>query len=374
MATTRDYYEVLEVKRTASSEEIKTSFRKLAMKYHPDKNPGDSVAEARFRELNEAYAVLSDPTKRNQYDTYGAVPGMSGGGPAGFAEAFAGAGFGDIFDMFFGGQGGGRVRTGPRRGADLRFGLRLTFEEAVFGAQKEIEVPRHDTCATCSGSGAAPGTSPVTCSECNGQGQVQRMSRSIFGQVVNVATCPRCQGAGEVVETPCTTCNGSGRTEVRKKLQVRVPAGVDDGDQVRLPNEGEVGTRGGGHGDLYVAISVSPHAELRRHGRDIYFDLGVGFAQAALGDNIQVPTVDGPVQLTVPAGTQYGTQLRLQGRGVPHVRTGRRGDQIVLVHVVTPTKLTADQRRALNELGGVTGQPTQAPKNLLDRLRDSLGI
>jgi molecular chaperone DnaJ len=370
MATTRDYYEILEVQRGASGEDIKRSFRKLAMQYHPDRNPGDAVAEARFRELNEAYAVLSDPSKRNQYDTFGRV----GGGAGGFAEAFAGSGFGDIFDMFFGAQGGGRPRTGPRRGSDLRFGLRLTFEEAVFGVEKEIEVPRHDTCATCSGSGAAAGSSPVRCPECDGRGQVQRMQRSIFGQVVNVATCPRCQGEGEVVESPCATCRGTGRTEVRKKLSVKVPGGVDEGDQVRLPNEGEVGTRGGGHGDLYVAVSVAPHPELRRHGRDIYYDLGVGFAQAALGDSIEIPTVDGKVQLEVPAGTQYGTQLRLQGRGVPHVRTGRRGDQIVVVHVITPTKLTAEQRKSMQNLGGVTGQPTAAPKNLLDRLRDSLGI
>ena len=370
MATTRDYYDILEVQRGASAEEIKRSYRKLAMQYHPDRNPGNATADAQFRELNEAYGVLSDPGKRNQYDTFG----RAGGGAAGFADAFSGAGFGDIFDMFFGNQGGTRARTGPRRGNDLRYSLRLTFKEAVFGVQKDIDVPRHDSCATCSGSGAAPGSSPLRCPECNGQGQVRRMSRSIFGQVVNVITCPRCQGEGEVVESPCTTCRGSGRTEVRKRLRVNVPAGVDDGDQVRLNNEGEVGNRGGGHGDLYVAITVEPYPELRRNGRDVYFDLGVSFAQAALGDTIEVPTVDGPVQLEVPGGTQYGTQLRLQGRGVPHVRTGRRGDQIVLVHVVTPTKLTGDQRKALDQLGGVTGKPTPAPKNLLDRLRDSLGI
>ncbi len=369
MATTGDYYDILEVERGASPEEIKRSFRKLAMRYHPDKNPGDATAEARFKEVNEAYAVLSDPGKRSQYDTFGRV-----GGAGGFADAFAGAGFGDIFDMFFGGQGGVRARNGPRRGSDLRLGLRLTFEEAVFGVQKEIEVPRHDACATCNGSGAAPGSSPVRCPECNGQGQVRRMARSIFGQVVNVATCPRCRGEGQVVEYPCATCQGSGRTEVRKELMVSVPAGVDEGDQVRLPNEGEAGPRGGGHGDLYVAISVQPHAELRRNGRDVYYDLGVSFAQAALGDTIKVPTVEGAVALEVPAGTQYGTQLRLQGRGVPHVRTGRRGDQIVIVHVITPTKLTGEQRRAMDQLGGVTGQPTRPPKNLLDRLRDSLGI
>ena len=369
MATTRDYYDILEVERGASQDEIKKSFRRLAMQYHPDRNPGDTAAEAQFRELAEAYEVLSDPGKRSQYDTYGRV-----GGAGGFAETFAGAGFGDLFDMFFGGQGGGRVRTGPRRGSDLRYGLTLTFEEAVFGTEKDIDVPRQESCATCSGSGAAPGTSPIRCPDCNGAGQVRHMARSVFGQVVNVTTCPRCRGEGEVVETPCATCRGVGLTDARKMLRVSVPAGVDDGDQIRLPGEGQAGARGGPHGDLYVALNVHPHAELRRSGTDLFYDLGVAFSQAALGDTIQVPTVDGPVQLEVPAGTQYGTKLRLQGRGVPHVRTGRRGDQIVLVHVITPTKLTAEQRQALDLLGGRTGQPASTPKNLLDKLRDSLGI
>ncbi|MEA2646886.1 MAG: molecular chaperone DnaJ [Chloroflexota bacterium] len=371
MATTRDYYDLLEVERGASQEEIKKSFRKLAMRYHPDRNPGDDAAEAHFKELNEAYEVLSDPGKRSQYDTYGRVAGRGGGG---FEQAFAGAGFGDIFDMFFGGQGGGRQRTGPRRGSDLRYGLQLDFEEAVFGVEKEIDVPRLDTCTVCSGSGAAAGKSPVRCPDCNGSGQVRRVSQSIFGQVVNVAACPRCRGEGEVIEDPCPTCHGRGRLEVSKKLRVRVPPGVDDGDQVRLTGEGEAGLKGGGYGDLYVAMDVRPHPVLRRSGRDVYYDLGVSFPQAALGDSIEVPTVDGPVKLDIPAGTQYGTKLRLQGRGIPHVRTGRRGDQIVVVHVITPTKLSGPERKALESLTGRDGLPTEAPKGLLDRLRDSLGI
>jgi molecular chaperone DnaJ len=372
MATTRDYYDILEVSRGASQEEVKKSFRKLAMRYHPDRNPGDAAAEAQFRELNEAYEVLSDPGKRSQYDTFGRVGGR--GGPADFGQAFAGAGFGDIFDAFFGGQVGGRQRTGPRRGSDLRYMLQLEFEEAVFGVEKEIDVPRLDTCSACQGNGAAPGKSPVRCTDCNGSGQVRRVSQSIFGQVVNVAACPRCRGEGEIIEEPCPTCRGRGRTETSKKLRVRVPPGVDEGDQVRLTGEGEAGSRGGPYGDLYVAMTVRPHSVLRRAGRDIYFDLGVSFPQAALGDSIEVPTVEGTVQLEVPAGTQYGTKLRLQGRGVPHVRTGRRGDQIVIVHVITPTKLTGEERKALESLNGQTGQPTLAPKNLLDKLRDSLGI
>ena len=369
MATTRDYYEVLEVERGASQEEIKRSFRKLAMKYHPDRNPGDDAAERSFKELNEAYEVLSDPDKRNQYDTYGRV-----GGAGGFGDTFAGAGFGDLFDMFFGGQGGGRQRGGPRRGGDLRYGLALKFEEAVFGVEKEIQVPRRDVCTVCSGSGAEPGTTPTTCPDCGGQGQVRRVAQSVFGQVVNVVTCPRCRGEGELIEHPCATCHGSGRVQSSKSVKVTIPAGVDDADQIRLSGEGEAGTRGGGYGDLYVAMTVDQHPVLRRQGRDIYYDLGVNFTQAALGDSIEVPTVDGPVKLDVPAGTQYGTRLRLGGRGVPHVRSGKRGDEIVIVHVITPTKLTAEQKKALEGLGEKTGLPTEAPRNVFDRLRDSLGI
>ena len=373
MATTRDYYVILEVSRAAGPEEIKKSFRKLAMKWHPDRNPGSAEAESRFKEISEAYEVLSDPAKRQQYDTFGAVPGMGGGGgfPAG---GFQTAGFGDIFDMFFGGQGRGAARAGPRRGSDLRYMLELEFNEAVFGIDKEIDVPRQDTCGTCTGSGSEPGKGLSRCTVCGGAGQVRRVSQSLFGQVVNVATCPRCRGEGEMVEFPCPTCHGAGRLQTTKRLRVKVPAGVDEGDQVRLTGEGEAGIKGGGYGDLYVAMTLRPHPELRRNGRDIYYDLGVGYSQAALGDSIEVPTVDGSVKLEVPAGTQYGTKLRIQGHGVPHVRTGRRGDQIVVVHVITPTRLNADQRKALEVLGGRTGLPTAAPKGIFDRLRDSLGI
>jgi molecular chaperone DnaJ len=367
MAATRDYYEVLGVARGASQDEVKKAFRKLAMEHHPDRNHGDAEAEARFKEINEAYAVLSDPEKRSQYDTYGRVGGIPG------FEGFGGAsGFGDLFDMFFGGQA--RRPAGPRRGPDLRYRLDLDFREAVFGVEKEIEIPRQETCATCSGSGAEPGTSPTRCPECNGAGQVRRAAQSILGQVVQIVPCPTCRGEGEVIQTPCHTCRGSGLTQSVRRLRVQVPAGIDDGDQIRLPGEGGAGAKGGGHGDLYVAVRVAPDPVLRRSGRDVYYDLGVSFSQAALGDTIEVPTVDGPAPLEVPAGTQYGTKLRLAGRGIPHVRGGRRGDQIVIVHVITPTKLTAEQRAALEALGGRTGEAVAAPKNLLDRLRDSLGI
>jgi molecular chaperone DnaJ len=368
VAVTRDYYEVLGVERSASEDQIKRAYRKLAMEHHPDRNPGNADAEARFREVSEAYAVLSDPEKRSQFDTYGRVGGMGG-----FGDAFAGTGFGDIFDMFFG-ERPGRRPAGPRRGPDLRAGLVVDFEEAVFGAEKEMDVPRWEHCRTCDGSGAAAGSQPVRCSDCGGSGQVRRVSQSIFGQVVNVATCPRCRGEGEIVETPCATCGGGGRVQATKTLRVNVPAGVDDGDQIRLSGEGEAGVKGGGYGDLYVVIQVRPHPVLRRAGRDIYYDLGVSFAQAALGDTIEVPTVDGPLKLDVPAGTQYGTRLRLPGRGVPHVRTGRRGDEIVIVHIITPTKLTPEQRQAIDTLGGRTGKPAEPPRGFFDRLRESLGL
>jgi len=368
VALTRDYYEVLGLGRNASDDEIKRAYRKLAMEHHPDRNPGNADAEVRFREVNEAYAVLSDPEKRNQYDTFGRV-----GGFPGFGDAFAG-GFGDIFDMFFGAERVGRRPAGPRRGPDVRTSIVLDFEEAVFGTEKEINVPRWEHCRTCDGSGAAPGNRPVSCPECGGRGQVRRVAQSIFGQVVNVTACPRCRGEGEIVETPCETCHGEGRVQASKSLRVKVPAGVDDGDQVRLSGEGEAGIKGGGYGDLYVVVQVRPHPVLRRAGRDIYYDLGISFSQAALGDSIEVPTVDGPVKLDVPPGTQYGTRLRLAGRGVPHVRSGRRGDQIVIVHIITPTKLTPEQRKALESIGGRTGQPLQPPRGFFDRLRDSLGI
>jgi molecular chaperone DnaJ len=369
VATTRDYYDVLGVRRGASQDDIKRAFRQLAMQNHPDRNPGDNAAEARFKEINEAYAVLSDPGKREQYDTFGRVPGAGG-----FGDAFGGGGFGDIFDMFFGAQMGTRRGAGPRRGADLRYDLELALEDAVYGLEKDIDVTRQDTCPACKGSGAAAGTSPVRCRECGGQGQVRRVSQSFLGQIVNVVTCPACRGSGEQIDSPCSSCGGGGRVRQSKQLRVKVPAGVDDGDQIRLGNEGEAGIHGGSHGDLYVAIHVRAHPMLRRNGRDLYFDLGINFAQAALGDSIEVPTIDGPEKVEIPPGTQYGTRLRLQGRGVPHIRTGRRGDQIVVTHIVTPTKLTGEQRKALETLGGRTGQPTEAPKNLLDRLRDSLGL
>jgi len=369
MAIKRDYYEVLGVSRTASAEELKRAYRKLALQYHPDRNPNDPQAESRFKEINEAYEVLSDQSKRQRYDTFGhSAQGMPG---------FDGAGFGginDIFDMFFGAAAGGRTRTGPRRGSDLRLDLRLTFEEAVFGVERELTIPRAEACGACQGSGAEAGTSPQTCPQCRGSGQVRRATQSIFGQIVNVASCPRCNGEGKVIERPCKTCGGSGHRPGEKKVRVNIPAGVDSGSQIRLTGEGEVGPRGGAPGDLYIVIQVKAHSVLKRQGTDVIYELPLSVAQAALGDTVEIPTVDGPEKIEIAPGTQYGKTIRINGRGVPHVRSGRRGDQLVYVRVVIPTNLTEEQRQALQQLGGISGKPQHIEKGFFDKFKHAIGL
>jgi len=369
----RDYYEVLGVSRGASAEEMKKAYRKLAMQYHPDRNQGDKQAEERFKEIGEAYAVLSDPEKRQRYDAFGhAGDQMPDFGGFSFESAF------DLFDMFFGGgRGGGRgrSRTGPQRGSDLRMNLEITFEEAVHGATRTIEVPRADTCPECSGSGSEPGHSPVTCPQCNGTGQVRRAVQSIFGQVVNVTACSRCHGEGRIVEHPCPRCRGAGRVESRKTLEVSVPAGVDEDMQVRVAGEGEAGPRGGPSGDLYLAFRIKPHAHLERRGLDVIYELPVTIPQAVLGDRITVPTVDGEHTVELQAGTQNGKVIKISGFGVPHVRTGRRGDQLCVVRVVVPSHLDGHERRLYEELGslgGREGRPAEVRKGFFDHLRDAL--
>jgi molecular chaperone DnaJ len=371
MAIKRDYYEVLGVSRTASAEELKRAYRKLALQFHPDRNPNDPQAEARFKEINEAYEVLSDQSKRQRYDTFG----HSAQGTPGFD--FGGAGFGginDIFDMFFGATAAGRGRTGPRRGADLRLDLRLTFEEAVFGVERELTIPRAEACKACQGSGAEAGTSPQTCPQCRGSGQVRRATQSIFGQIVNVASCPRCNGEGKVIERPCKICGGSGHRPGEKKVRVNIPAGVDSGSQIRLTGEGEIGPRGGAPGDLYIVLQVKPHPVLKRQGTDVIYELPLSVAQAALGDTVEIPTVDGPEKIEIAPGTQYGKTIRVSGRGVPHVRSGRRGDQIVYVRVVIPTNLTEEQRLALQQLGGISGKPQHIEKGFFDKFKHVIGL
>jgi molecular chaperone DnaJ len=371
MAIKRDYYEVLGVSRSATGEELKRAYRKLALQFHPDRNPNDPQAEARFKEINEAYEVLSDQSKRQRYDTFG----HSAQGTPGFD--FGGAGFGginDIFDMFFGAAAAGRGRTGPRRGADLRLDLRLTFEEAVFGVERELTIPRAEACQACGGSGAEAGTSPQTCPQCRGSGQVRRATQSIFGQIVNVASCPRCNGEGKVIERPCKTCGGSGHRPGEKKVRVNIPAGVDSGSQIRLTGEGEIGPRGGAPGDLYIVLQVKPHPVLKRNGTDVVYELPLSVAQAALGDTVEIPTVDGPEKIEIAPGTQYGKTIRISGRGVPHVRSGRRGDQLVYVRVVIPTSLTEEQRQALRQLGGISGKPQHIEKGFFDKFKHVIGL
>ena len=350
MATTqRDLYEVLGVERSATPDELKKAFRRLAMQYHPDRNQ-EADAEEKFKELNRAYEVLSDPEKRAAYDRFGhaAVEG-NGAGQAGF-EGFNFSGFGDIFDAFFGGASGRARRGGPARGADLRVNLTLSFEEAAFGVEKTIDVTRNETCTVCAGAGAEPGSKPERCPNCNGTGEIRRAQQSIFGQFVNVTACERCRGEGRIIKDPCNQCKGAGRERKTRALVVPIPAGVDTGSQIRLTSQGDAGAQGGGPGNLYVLISVRPHPTFRRDEDDVLFELGVNFAQATLGADVRVPTLDGDVMLKVPPGTQSDKVFVLRDRGVPHLRGGGRGDQLVRVRVVTPTNLSAEQRKLFQQL------------------------
>jgi len=353
MATNkRDYYEVLGVSRSATEDELKKAFRRLAKQYHPDANK-EQGAEARFIEVNEAYEVLSDPQKRAAYDRYGhaGVNGMGGMGAGGFSDFGGFSSINDIFETFFASAGAGTQRRGgTQRGADLRYDLTITFEEAVFGCQKEIELPRWETCPTCRGNGAQPGTSTTRCSACQGTGEIRRVQQSIFGQFVNVSMCERCRGEGRVITTPCEKCRGQGRVRNNRRVVVNIPAGVDDGINVRVTGEGEVSARGGTPGNLYVILTVKPHQFFKRQGNDILYELPISFTQAALGDEVEVPTVDGKTTtLKVPAGTQTNRSFRLKGMGVPVVHSSARGDQHVIVKVVTPSSLTPEQKRLLEE-------------------------
>ncbi len=373
MSSKSDYYEVLGVERSATQEEVKKAYRRLARQYHPDVSdePG---SESRFKEVNEAYEVLSDAEKRAAYDRFGhAGPGMGGFGfDFGFRNPF------EIFEDVFGRGFGFRTSTrrGPRRGADLRYDLHLTFEEAVFGCEKEIKVTRYEVCPECKGTRAEPGTSAVRCSECNGTGQVRRVQRSILGSFVSVTSCPVCRGEGKTIPIPCTNCSGEGRIYTTRKLSVTVPPGVDHGTQIRLAGEGEMGERGGPHGNLYTVLDVEPHPTFQRRGDDILIELQVNVAQAALGAEVRVPTLEGEEDISIPSGTQSGTVLRLRKKGVPHLQRNGRGDELVLVRVVVPTKLSRDQKHLFQELGE-TLEPEaiwQEKRGFLDELRELLGL
>ncbi len=373
MATAkRDYYEVLGVERNASEEEMKKAFRKLAFQYHPDRNK-EPEAEARFKEINEAYEVLSDPEKRQRYDQFG-PDGVNGGGGAGF-EGFQGfEGFGDIFDAFFGGTAA-RTRQGPQQGRDLRVQVSLTFEESVFGAEKPVQVQRSERCERCRGNRCEPGSQPARCATCNGSGEVRRVQSSIFGQFVNVATCPTCQGDGQRIDTPCTQCKGTGRERHVRTLSVKIPAGVEDGTQVRLTSEGEAGTRGGPAGSLYVYLAVAEHPLFTREGDDLLMPLDLNVAQAALGTTITFNTLDGQHTLHVPAGTQTSDTFRVKAKGVPHLRANGRGDLLVTAQVTVPEKLTDEQKRLFAALAATFdgSAPPDDDKGLLGKIKDALG-
>jgi molecular chaperone DnaJ len=356
--TERDFYQVLGVERTATDAEIKRAFRKLAQQWHPDVNT-EPAAQERFKEINEAYQILSDPERRSRYDTFGRA-GVDGGAGAGGFEGFGG--FSDIFDAFFGGgAGAASARRGrPQPGADLRYDLRITFEEAVKGTEKEIEFGVLQACETCHGSGAKEGTEPITCPQCNGRGEVRSVRQTMLGQMVNVSACPRCHGEGKIIESACETCRGDGRTERKRTLRVTIPAGIDEGHQIRLSNEGEVGPRTGPPGSLYVAVHVQPHASLVREGTELFYEAKVSIAQAALGTRITVPTVDGEEEVEIKAGTQPDTEIRLRGKGVPHLRrAGQRGDLHVLVDVVVPTKLSKKARELLAAYAQESGESVE---------------
>jgi molecular chaperone DnaJ len=368
--THRDYYEVLGVARGASEQEIKSAYRKLALKYHPDRNPGDRAAEESFKEAAEAYSVLGDPEKRRRYDAYGhaGLGGASGFDPTIFAD------FGDILgDLFgFGDVFGRRSRTGPRRGSDMRYNLELSFEEAVFGTETHILVPRPETCATCSGSGVAPGTRPSTCSSCGGAGQVT-FQQGFFSVA---RTCGRCRGTGRIISSPCKDCRGEGHVMVERKLQLKIPPGVDTGSQLRVTGEGEPGALGGPPGDLYVVVRVQEHAFFKRDGSSLYCEVPLSITQAALGATLEIPTPDGGhTKLHIPEGTQTGAVLRVRGQGVPHLGSRGRGDLHVGVRVVVPTKLNAEQRRLLEQLAKTLPQPELQDKDrsFLGRMKDILG-
>jgi molecular chaperone DnaJ len=369
MAADRDYYEVLGVERGAPDAEIKRAFRKLAQQWHPDVNP-EAEAQARFKEINEAYQVLSDPQRRQAYDMFGRAGAAGPGTDAGFPGTGFG-GFSDIFDAFFGGTAAGAARRGrPTTGSDLRYDLRISFREAVLGTEKEIEFPVLGRCDTCGGSGSKAGTSQVQCPQCSGRGEIRSVRQTMLGQMVNVQPCPRCRGEGRVVDSPCETCRGEGRTERRRSLRVTIPAGIDEGHQIRLTNEGEVGPRGGSPGSLYVAVHVAAHPKLTREGTELFYEAELTIAQAALGTKLQVPTVEGEdAEVDIKPGTQPGTEIRLKARGVPHLRRQSvRGDLHVIASVVVPTRLTKRQRELLEAYAKEGGEHVATPGGLREKL------
>jgi molecular chaperone DnaJ len=375
MATQRDYYEILGVPRGASDADVKKAFRKLAQLWHPDVNT-DAGADHRFKEINEAYQVLSDPQRRQAYDLFGRTGPADIGADTGYGPGFGT--FGDLFDAFFGGPASAAARRPrPPAGSDLRYDLNITFAESISGTEKELVFDTLDRCAACGGTGAKAGTSPTTCPQCGGRGEVRITRPTMLGQMINVTRCPQCRGEGKVVAEACPDCRGEGRHARSKRIHVNIPAGIDDGHQIRLSGEGEAGPRGGAVGDLYVAVHVKPHPALRREGTELYHDLHVSLADAALGTRVTVPTADGEETVDVKPGTQPGTEIRLRGRGVPHLRrSGMRGDLHVRVDVRVPTRLSKHQRELLEAFRAEQPEaraPGRLGKRLGEKVKDALG-
>ena len=378
MADKRDYYEVLGVEKGASEGELKKAYRKLAMKYHPDQNPGDKEAEEKFKEINEAYEILSDADKRARYDQFGFAgvdPNYGAGAGGGFGGGFDGFDLGSIFGDFFGGGGSsqGRRRNGPARGQNIGVELEVTFEEAAFGCEKEIAYSRVEPCAACEGSGCKAGSQPQTCSRCGGRGTIRTQQNFMGMTMQSENPCPTCGGSGKLIKDPCDTCKGKGKVRRTKKMKVNVPAGIDHGQSFRLRGEGNCGSNGGPSGDVLVTVAVKEHPLFQRDGANVLCEMPITFTQAALGAEIEVPTLDGRVRYTIPEGTQTGTTFRLKGKGIPYVGYKNRGDQYVTVVVETPTKLTKEQRELLKKLDATmdeNGQPKR--KRFFEKIRDSL--
>ena len=377
MADKQDYYEVLGLQKGASEDEIKSAFRKQAMKYHPDRNPGDKAAEEKFKEVNEAYSILSDPDKKAKYDRFGFAgvdpnAGFGAGGFEGFSGGFGG--FEDIFNMFGGafGGGGGRAYNGPREGADIQKRMSITFEEAVFGCKKTIKLTKNCTCGDCKGTGAKPGTGKRTCDKCGGSGTVRVVQNTMFGQMATQRTCDKCGGTGEMIDNPCPTCQGSGQVRKTVNLDVKIPAGVDNNSVITLRGQGEPGTKGGPAGDLYIVLSVAAHSVFKRQGDDLWLSVPITFAQAALGDEITIPGLNSKLSCKVPAGTQPGTVLRVKGKGVPNVNTGRPGDIYVEVTLEVPTKLSSEQKELIKKFGEISPAEGsyEKKKKWTDKIKD----
>lgn len=358
----RDYYESLGLQKGAGDEEIKKAYRKLAKQYHPDLHPGDKAAEEKFKEIGEAYAVLSDPEKKAKYDQFGHAAFDPNAGYGGFGGGFGDFGdLGDILGNIFGGGfgfggGGGTRRNGPQRGGSVRVSLAVDFAEAAFGCTKEITVTRIENCDDCQGSGCAPGSTPEVCPECKGSGSVRTQQRTAFGVMSSTAPCRRCGGTGKIIHQPCATCAGKGKLRRQRRMNVNIPAGIDDGQTISLRGQGHAGDNGGGTGDLLVTVDVKPHPLFERDGSSVLLELPISFVQAALGAEVEVPTLDGKVKYTIPEGTQTGTTFRLRGKGIPHLGSGGRGDQFVTVGIVTPKNLTREQKDLLRQFGQASGQ------------------